>query len=158
MLLGIENKNLSVKGILRREYLHLNSPILRPFKITEQDTEVFFIVTTNEVEIRHWNLQKWSWTGDVKRVKVSISGNTPVCFLHDKTLVIAESPTQILLINVNGECERIASNSLNFRPDRYTAFVDYENRTVYLSLKLGTYILRLDSRRQGQQSMLLYSE
>ncbi|PSK34626.1 hypothetical protein C7M61_004986 [Candidozyma pseudohaemuli] len=144
LLLGFEDMTLFVKDDLDAEYVHLDSPILRHFRITEQDAEVFFIITANEVEIRHWDAEKRDWTGDVKRLKVSIRGNTPICFIYHKILVIAESPSQILLINVNGECERIDSDSLNFPPDKYTAFVDYKNHNVFISLKAGTHILKLN--------------
>lgn len=148
LLLDIEGKTLFLLDNVKLEYLQLDSPILRHFRITEQQTEVFFIITTHEVEIRHWDLHKGAWTRDVKRVEASIRGTTPVCFIYHKSLVIAESRAQILLINVNGECERIDSDSLNFPPEKYTAFVDYNNRTIYVSLKAGSHILELDAELQ----------
>lgn len=114
-------------------------PILRYFRFSIGDSEVFYFVTAEGVEIRTWCFKNGTWVGTSHKIPIIIRSCSPLCFLYGQIIVLAESPGQFILINAQAEVERVSS-PLSFSPGEYRALRNTAD-SILISLRRDTYLL-----------------
>lgn len=119
--------------------IEFENPILRYFRFSMGETEVFYFVTALGVEIRKWCFKNGTWVGTTQDISVIIRNLSPLCFLYGQSIVLVESSGQYILINAQVEVERVSS-PLSFPPGEYRVLRNTTD-SIFISLKRDTYLL-----------------